>query len=156
MSKQDGSKNRKSKAAITVDVQTTSKAVGNGIMNIRVAAESICSSHAPTKRQRKELVDTAKSLLALQYSVTEKIPTLLPDNCTQYAMSRLTSESNHTVRTHSNVSHSRDNMRIRTFNCAGVLIRLPQNIVQYTTTEVCSILSEYEELKTHIERIALF
>ena len=147
MSKQDRYKNRKSKAARTVDVQTTSKAVGDGIMNIRDAAESIRSSQAPTKRQRKELVDTAKSLLALQHSVTEKIPTLLPDNFTQYAMTRLISESNHAVRTHSNVSHSRDNMRIRTFNCAGVLIRLPQNLVQYTTTEVCSVLSEYEEMK---------
>ena len=147
MSKQDIYQKRKSKAARTVDVQTTSKAVGVGVKIIRDFAESIRSSQSPSKRQRKELVKNVDSVIALQDSVTENIPTLLPDNCTKYAMTRLISDSNHTVRTHCNVSHSRDNMRLRTFSCAGILIRLPKNLVQYTTTEVCSILSEYEDLK---------
>ena len=65
MSKQDRYQNRKSKAARTVDVQTTSKAVGVGVKIIRDFAESIRLSQSPSKRQRKELVENVDSLIAL-------------------------------------------------------------------------------------------
>ena len=74
---------RKSKADITVEIQTDNRAIGEGIVSLRDAAESILGSAAPTKRQRKLLVETAESLLALQNSVVGKIPDLIPDECTQ-------------------------------------------------------------------------
>ena len=54
---------RKSKASLTVDLQINERAVGDGISAVLQSTESILSVEVPTKRQRKTLVETAKSLL---------------------------------------------------------------------------------------------
>ena len=58
-----------SKAAITIDVQNGNHVINEGIMSMCDKAESILDSETPSKRQKKNLLDTAKSLLQLQSSV---------------------------------------------------------------------------------------
>ena len=58
-----------SKAAITINVQNGNCAISEGIMSLCDKAESILDSETPSKRKKKNLLDTAKSLLQLQSSV---------------------------------------------------------------------------------------
>ena len=74
---------KKSKACLTVDLQTNGRVVESGIASIRDTAVSILQSEHPTKRQRKSLISAAESLLELQKSVIEDIPTLVPNDCTK-------------------------------------------------------------------------
>ena len=80
---------RKSKASLTVDLQIDGRTVGKGISDIFDSAQSILSAEVPTKRQRKALVETARSLLTLQKTIVSKIPDLVPNDCTQYSLSRV-------------------------------------------------------------------
>ena len=65
MSKSVHEMGRKSKASMTVDLQVDGQSVEDGISRIRDAAQAMLDSENPTKRQRKALVETAESLLAL-------------------------------------------------------------------------------------------
>jgi len=63
---------KKSKASMTVDIQTEGRAVGQGLIVIHDLAKSLFESEAPTKRQRKSLVRAAESRIQLQSSVVEQ------------------------------------------------------------------------------------
>ena len=139
--------NKKSKACLTVDLQTDGRAVESGIMSIRDTAVSILQSDHPTKRQRKSLLSAAESLLELQKSIIDDIPTLVPNDCTKYAISRLHSTKSHEILTHSQKRPPRDNMRTRTFFCGSSVIPLPVNTMHYSAIEVCGILSQCGKTK---------
>ena len=55
-------KRMKSKACMTVDLQTNGRTVQDGIASICDSAISILQSEHPTKRQRKSLISAAESL----------------------------------------------------------------------------------------------
>ena len=80
---------RQSKAAIAVDVQSQHEALSNSIQLLRATAATILEAEKPTKRARKELLDTADTLLSLQGVVLQEIPKLIPSNCTKYSINRL-------------------------------------------------------------------
>ena len=136
---------RQSKATIAVAVQNQNIDVRAGIQSLRDTAISLLASDNPTKRARKELLDTANTLLVLQSDVEQKIPDLVPSTCMKYAVNRLQSDSNQQRKTCDEVTPPRDNMRVRFFSVVGRLIKLPQNRVQYTCLEVCNILMQIEE-----------
>ena len=50
---------RKSKAAITIDIQSNNETVADTIVSLRNTAESLLESAVPSKRQKKQLLDTA-------------------------------------------------------------------------------------------------
>ena len=89
MSKKVDEMGRKSKASMTVDLQVDGQAVEVGISRIRDVAQAMLDSEVPTKRQRKALVDTAESLLALKKAVVDKIPNIVPNDCTNYSLARI-------------------------------------------------------------------
>ena len=86
---------------MTIDLQTDGRAVRDGISSIRDVAQSMLDSEVPTKRQRSDLVKKAESLIALQKSVVDKIPDLIPADCTKYALTRLNAVNNYEIKTQS-------------------------------------------------------
>ena len=128
----------KSKASLTVDLQTNGRSVSDSIMSIRDTALDILEAEAPSKRQRQSLVSVAESLLELQNSVVKQIPNLVPDDCTKYSIARLHSANNYTTNC-SSITPSRD-LCTRTFDVDGADIPLPENMKQYSAAEVCCIL----------------
>ena len=139
-------KNRRlpSKAAITVSLQEDNRDVSNGIQSICDSAHSLLNSQHPTKRQRKELLTTAQSLLELHTSVEEQIPSLLPTECTKCTVQHIQSESEYKRKTRNDVSVSRNSLRVRHFEISGARIALPENRVQYEALEICNILEQVE------------
>ena len=128
MSKRDsGSARPKSKAAITIDVQNGNREISDGIVNICARAESLLDTQAPTKRQKLNLLATAESLLELQTSVSQKIPFLVPSDCSRYSLCRLQTSTDHSKKTCENETAPPPNMRQRCFEVAGILIPLPDN-----------------------------
>ena len=142
---------RQSKAAIAVDVQSQHEALSNSIQLLRATAATILESEKPTKRARKELLDTADTLLSLQGVVLQEIPKLIPSNCTKYSINRLQSESNHAQKTNESSVLPRDNMRTRYYNICGHEIPLPKNKHQYCADEVCNILVDVQSIIDSME-----
>ena len=134
-------KRMKSKACMTVDLQTNGRTVQDSIASICDSAISILQSEHPTKRQRKSLISAAESLLEVQKSVINEIPSLVPNKCTKFAIARLHSVNSYEMSTHSQERPPRENMRTRTFPCGSSVIPLPSNTTQYSAVEVCSVLS---------------
>ena len=56
---------RKSKAALTVDLQSHTRTIIDCVQTLRDTVVSVLEAVAPTKRQRKILLDTADAILAL-------------------------------------------------------------------------------------------
>ena len=56
---------RQSKAAITVDTHSQHEAVCESIKSMRDTAATVLASEKPTKRARRDLLDTADTLLSL-------------------------------------------------------------------------------------------
>ena len=121
---------RQSKAAITVDIRSQHKEVCDNIRSLRDTAAELLACDKPTKRARKELLDTADTLLLLQDDVQQKVPKLLPSDCTKYSLNRLQSASNRLEKTNEHESAPRDNMRVQYFSICGHNIPLPENIFQ--------------------------
>ena len=84
---------RQSKAVIAVDIHSQHEAVCESIKSLRDTAATLLASEKPTKRVRRELLNTADTLLSLQSDVQQEIPNLMPSNCTKYDVGRLKSES---------------------------------------------------------------
>ena len=84
-----------SKAATVVNVENQNAELREGIQSLRDSAASLLDSENPTKRARKMIMDTADTLLSLQNDVQQKIPHLVPSDCTKYAVKRLQSISNY-------------------------------------------------------------
>ena len=84
---------RQSKAAIAVTIHSQHIEVCNSIRSLRDAAATLLASENPMKRARRELLVTADTLLSLQGDVQQKIPNLMPSNCTKYSIRRLQSEA---------------------------------------------------------------
>ena len=145
MSDQEKGHRRQSKAALCVDLQTQNRAVCEQIKSLRDTAVTLLDSEKPTKRARKELLDTAQSLLSLQNGIDEKIPALVPSCCTKYSLNRLHAVNNYHIKTSSNVCAPRDNMRPRTFKIGGESFPLPKNKVQFAAVEACEILIQIED-----------
>ena len=133
--------NRKSKAAIAVDIQTDNRVVGDGLQLLCERAATILDTVAPTKRIRKSLLDTAESLLQLQGNIVKDIPTLILDDCTKYAIDRISREKAHETLTCVAALPPAHTTRLRTFDVGGVQIPLPFNRLQYTAVEACTILT---------------
>ena len=148
MSEQGKGRHRQSKAALCVDLQTQNRAVCEHIQSFCDTAVTLLDSEKPTKRARKDLLDTAQSLLSLQNGIDEKIPALVLSCCTKYSQNRLHAVNNHQTKTFSNVCAPRDNMRSRTFEIGGDSFPLPNNKVQFTAVEACEILVQIEDAKT--------
>ena len=144
-----------STAVITVDIQSRSHDVSERIEEVRDKAESILDSKAPSKKIRKALLDTAKSLLQLQHSVVEKIPSLIPTDCSNYSLSRIKTANDFNMKTLVEVDAPRLNMRTRNTNVVGVNIPLPVNRKQYTAREACHILVEIDETKKNTKYLSL-
>ena len=134
------STNRKSKAVIAVDIQTDNRVVSDGLQLLCDRAATILDTAAPTKRIRKSLLDTAESLLQVQGN----IPILIPDDCTKYAINRISREKAHGTLTCVAALPPVHKTRIRTFDVGGVSIPLPLNRLQYTAVEACTILTKTE------------
>ena len=83
------------RATMTVNIQDENCDIRNGIQSICDSAKSLLNSEKPTKRQRKELLVSAKSLLDEHNSMEEQIPSLLPKDCDKYSIRRIEAESNH-------------------------------------------------------------
>ena len=147
MRKKKGGTHRQSKAQLAVDLQTQNHSICDQIKSLRDTAASVLESEAPTKRIRKELLDTAESLLVLQSSVQAKIPELVPKDCTKYSLKRLHAANNHNVKMQFDVRPPRENMRVRIFTIAGKEFPLPANTTQFTALEACSILQQVEKFK---------
>ena len=77
---------RKSTAALTVELQSDNSFVAEKIQAICDKAESLLENEAPSKRQRKVLVDAANSLLALHSSVEKKLPDLISNGISRYSL----------------------------------------------------------------------
>ena len=144
-----------SKAAMTVDVQNDNRTISNGIRDLCNRAESVLCSEAPTKRLRKSLLDTAASLLLLQNSVAEKIPTIVPSDFTSYAIKRIHTANDFAVMTAANTCAPRSNLRKRTIEVNGVTIPLPDDRRQYTAVEACNILINITKIKSNYKRLSL-
>ena len=80
---------RKSKAALTVDIQNTNREVVDGLKHLCTQASCVLNTDAPSKRSRQSLIETAESPFSLQQSVKHKIPDLVPENYTRYSVKRL-------------------------------------------------------------------
>lgn len=132
---------KKSKAALTLQVENNLRTLNEGLQSIRDEASSILNNDNPTKRQRLALRDAAGSLILLAKSASDNIPDLVPTECTKYSMKRLRSDDNYKDR---DVSSDIDGLRTRTFEVAGATIDLPKNRKQYTAAEACAILSQVE------------
>ena len=132
---------------MTIDLQTDGRAVRDGISAIRDVAQSMLDSEVPTKRQRSNLVKKAESLIALQKSVVDKIPDLVPADCTKYALTCLNASKNYEITTQSLKRAPRENMRKKSFLVDEFPFALPSNKTHYTAAEVCSILVKVEEAK---------
>ena len=145
----------RSKADMTVDVITDNRTISNGISDLCNRAVSILDSEAPTKRARKSLLDTAASLLELQKSVAVKIPTLIPSECTSYAIKRIHTSKDFAVKTAADLCAPRLNLKKRTFEVEGASIPLPDNRKQYTAVEACNILTNISEIKSNFKRLSL-
>ena len=135
------STNRKSKAVIAVDIQTDNRVVGDGLQLLCERAATILDTAAPTKRIRKSLLDTAESLLQLQGNIVKDIPTLILDDCTKYAIDRISRDKAHGTITRAAMLPPAHTTRMRTFDVGGVPIPLPLNRLQYTAVEACTILA---------------
>ena len=136
---------RRSKAATIVHVLKQNVEVREGIQSLRDSAASFLDSENPTKRARRMMMDTADTLLSLQGDMQQKIPQLVPSDCTKYAVERLQSISNYEKKVYDDVAPPRQNMRERYFYVAGRSIVLPINRIQYTALEAYKILEEIEE-----------
>ena len=77
---------RQSKAVIAVDIHSQHEAVCESIKSLRDTAATLLAYEKPTKRARRELLDTADALLSMQSNVQQAIPKLVPSNCTKYAV----------------------------------------------------------------------
>ena len=129
MSKKKASLPRQSKAQLTVGMLNQNRMICDQITTLRDSAASVLYSEAPTKRQRKELLATAETLLSLQNTVGEQIPDLVPKNCTKYSINRIIADTNHVSNTKSDICAPRENMRIRTFFIGKQEYSLPDNKV---------------------------
>ena len=69
-----------SKAVIAVDIHSQHEAVCESIKSLRDTGATLLASEKPTKRVRRELLDTADTLLSLQSDVQQAIPKLMPSN----------------------------------------------------------------------------
>ena len=99
MSEKKSGRRRQSKAQLAVNLQTHNRSIYNRINFLCNMAESVLETEAPTKRQRRRILDTVESLLALQGCVEEKIPQLVPKDCSKYSISRLHAANNHASKT---------------------------------------------------------
>ena len=138
---------RQSKASTLVNIQNQNVEVHEGIQSLCDSAASLLEVYpeSPTKRARKKIMDTADTLLYLQEDMQQKIPQLVPSDCTKYAIGRLQSVSNYKQKVHNDVTSPRQNMRLRYFYVADRSIVLPHNIIQYTALEACKILEDIEK-----------
>ena len=114
----------KSKASLTVDIQTNGCSVSNGIMTISDTAINILESEAPFKHQRRLLATVAEYLLQLQTSVVKQISDLVPEDCTKYSIARLHLANNYTTTNQSSVI-TLCGLPLRTFNVNGTDIPCP-------------------------------
>ena len=145
MSKKKEPPPRQSKAQLAVGIMNQNRTISGQIIALRDTAESILYTEAPTKRQRKELLATAETLLSLQNTVEEQIPELVPKDCTKYSINRIIADSTHSFQTQSNVCAPRENMRVRTFFIGKQEYPLPENKVKFTAIEACNILKQVED-----------
>ena len=136
---------RQSKAALTVDLQSHNRTIIDCVQTLRDTAVSVLEAVAPTKRQRKILLNTADTILALQGSVEAKIPEIVPQSCSKYSIARLRAANNQAIKTQLDVFAPRANMRVRTFSIAGDDYPLPENRIQFTASEACEILAQVED-----------
>ena len=127
MSTDTANNTKRSKADMTVGIQTQGRAVSQGLVSICDSDRVLLQSEGPKKRHRKSLLKAAESLIQLQKSVVEKIPSLVPSDCTKYSLGRLQASNNQIANTASQVFATREKLRIRTFQVDGVAIPLPQN-----------------------------
>lgn len=75
----------------------------------------------------------------------DKIPDIVPNDCTKYSLARIHSSKSQQLSTQHNKCAPRENMRPRTFDVCGVGITLPENKFVYAAVEVCSILTQIKE-----------
>ena len=115
------------KAVIAVDIHSQHEAVCQSIKSLRDTAATLLASEKPTKRARRELLDTADTILSLQIDVQQAIPKIMPYNCTKYAVGRLQSESNSLHKTKENESTPCENLRSRFFHLYDHAIPLTEN-----------------------------
>ena len=154
-SKETNSKRPRSKAALTVEVQNGNRTIGEGIAIICNRAKLILDSTAPSKEARKTLLATAESLLQLQSDISEKIPGLVPSNCSRYSIKRLRTANDYCAQTFEQETAPRANLRQRTFDVHGAPIPLPKNRKQYTALEVCAILLSFKKVKNEYNKLSL-
>ena len=95
MPDESNTKKRKSKASMTVDIKADGWAIAANISTLQETAKIVLDAEVPIKRHRKLLLQTTESLLALHKTVTEKIPDLVPDDCTKYSLNCLQAEINY-------------------------------------------------------------
>ena len=145
MSKKKEAPPRQSKAQLAVGMLNQNRTICDQIITLRDTAESILYTEAPAKRQRKELLATAETLLSLQNTVGEQIPELVPKDCTKYSINCIIADSTHLIKTQSNVCAPRENMRVRTFLIGKQEYPLPENKVKFTAIEACNILKQVED-----------
>ena len=124
---------RQSKYAIAVNIHSQHKAVCESIKSLRDTEPTLLAYEKPTKRARRELLDTADNILSLQIDVQQEIPKLITSNCTKYAVGRLQYESNCVHKTKENEYAPRENLRARFFHLCGHAITLTENRSQYTS-----------------------
>ena len=115
---------RQSKSVIVVDIHSQNESVCESIKSLRDTAATLLAYDKPTKRARRELLDTADTILSLKSDVQQAIPKLMPFNCTKYTVGRLQSESNRVHKTNENESAPRENLRARFFHLCGHAIPL--------------------------------
>ena len=124
---------RQSTAVLTVEVQSNNCHIGGKIQAIYDIAASLLDNVAPSKCQKRNLMDAATNLLVLYSNVERKIPDLVPDGTSRYSLSRIHVEKNHEVCIEKYCSAPRENLRTRIFLIGGITVPLPDNRTQYTT-----------------------
>ena len=154
-SKETNSKRPRSKAALTVEVQNGNRTIGEGIAIICNRAKLILDSTAPSKEARKTLLATAESLLQLQSDISEKIPSLVPSNCSKCSVKRLRIANDYCAQTFEQETVPCENLRQRTFDVHGAPIPLPENRKQYTALEFCTILLSFKKVKNEYHELSL-
>ena len=117
---------KQSKAEMTVYLQTEGLAVSQGLVDIRDSTQSLTESEAPTKCHQKSLIKGPESLIELQKSIIEKIPSLVPPDCTNYSLGRLHTVNIQIANTTSQLFAPRENLHICTFQVEVVPIPLPK------------------------------
>ena len=95
MPDKSNTKKRKSKVSIMVHIRAAGREIAANISTLQKTAKIVFDSEIPTKCHCKLLLQTAKSLLALHKTVTEKIPKLVLDDCTKYSLNRLQAKRNY-------------------------------------------------------------